>query len=58
MLAVALGRYLEAHGGVIRNKPVTQLIIEGGNVQVWNALTEVLIARTRPCFPRFISSIW
>lgn len=31
MLAVALGRYVEAHGGVIlRNKPVTQLIIEGG----------------------------
>jgi phytoene dehydrogenase-like protein len=31
MLAVALGRYLEAHGGVIlTNKPVTQLIIEGG----------------------------
>jgi phytoene dehydrogenase-like protein len=31
MLAVALGRYLEDHGGVIlRNKPVTKLIIEGG----------------------------
>jgi phytoene dehydrogenase-like protein len=31
MLAVALGRYLEAHHGVILpNKPVTQLIIEGG----------------------------
>lgn len=31
MLAVALGRYLEAHGGVVlRNKPVTRLIVEGG----------------------------
>jgi phytoene dehydrogenase-like protein len=31
MLAVALGRYLEAHGGVVLpNKAVTQLIIEGG----------------------------
>ena len=31
MLAVALGRYLEAHNGVVLvNKPVTQLIIEGG----------------------------
>jgi phytoene dehydrogenase-like protein len=31
MLAFALARYLEAHGGVIlRNKPVVQLIIENG----------------------------
>jgi len=31
MLAVAIGRYLEAHGGTILvNKPVTQLIIENG----------------------------
>ena len=29
-LTVALGRYIEAHGGVVlTNKPVTQLIIEG-----------------------------
>jgi phytoene dehydrogenase-like protein len=31
MLAQALARYLQAHGGVILpNKPVTQLIVEGG----------------------------
>ncbi len=34
MLSVALGRFVEAHGGAIQtNKPVVQLIIENGKCQ-------------------------
>ncbi|HVR22722.1 MAG TPA: NAD(P)/FAD-dependent oxidoreductase [Candidatus Polarisedimenticolia bacterium] len=58
-LTVALGRHIEAHGGVVlTNKPVTQLIIEGNRCAGFAALMGTLFALRRlSCLP-FISSIW